>query len=180
YLAIVWGWPAWDHRRVEWPLEPDGDSPYRVKMRVAAPGSGQPSATTFEVQGRRQRPDGRRYAMIRCTLHSGRQHQIRVHARREGFPLVGDKLYGPDEGMHARGADGELTAEDRVRLELPRQALHASQLTLDHPETGHRITLEAPLYDDLARFWASLPAQAEWSGRPPKPSNTDISPPKQG
>ncbi|MBW2457002.1 MAG: RluA family pseudouridine synthase [Deltaproteobacteria bacterium] len=155
YLAITWNAPSWDRRTCELPLEPDDRSPYRVKMRAAAPGAGQPSATTFEVLERAARGD-RGYALVRCTLHTGRQHQIRVHLSALGLPLVGDKLYGPDETLFARGADGELTEADRAVLELDRQALHAADMEIDHPESGERLRIEAPLYPDMETFWDSL------------------------
>ncbi|WP_437819322.1 RluA family pseudouridine synthase [Sorangium sp. So ce1078] len=159
YAAITWGWPEQDAFRVELPLELDTASRYKVKMRVAAPGRGLSSATACEVLGRRADPlTGRRYALIQCTLETGRQHQIRVHLASSGLPLVGDKLYGPDEGMFARGADGELTDEDRRALELDRHALHAALLELTHPATGERVRIEAPLSDDLRTFWDALDA----------------------
>ncbi|WP_437681618.1 RluA family pseudouridine synthase [Sorangium sp. So ce131] len=159
YIAIAWGAPERDTFRVELPLELDTESRYKVKMRVAPPGRGLTAATAFEVLGRRADPlTGRRYAMIRCTLETGRQHQIRVHLAASGLPLVGDKLYGPDEGMFARGADGELTDEDRRALELDRHALHAALLELTHPATGARVCIEAPLSDDLRAFWDALEA----------------------
>lgn len=159
YVAIAWGWPEHDAFRVELPLELDTASRYKVKMRVASPGRGLTSATACEVLGRRADPlTGRRYALIRCTLETGRQHQIRVHLATSGLPLVGDKLYGPDEGMFARGADGELTDEDRRALELDRHALHAALLELTHPATGERVRIEAPLSDDLRAFWDALDA----------------------
>jgi 23S rRNA pseudouridine1911/1915/1917 synthase len=93
---------------------------------------------------------------VRCTLETGRQHQIRVHLATLGAPIVGDKLYGPDERAFARAADGELTAEDAARLELPRHALHAARLALPHPITGAPLAVEAPLPADMAGFWAAL------------------------
>jgi len=69
---------------------------------------------------------------------------------------VGDKLYGPDERAFARSADGELTAADSEMLELPRHALHAARLSLPHPITGARLTVEAPLPKDMTDFWAGL------------------------
>lgn len=159
YLAITWGAPELDVFRVELPLELDPSSRYKVKMRIAAEGSGLEARTGFEVIGRRAHPEtGRRYALIRCALETGRQHQIRLHLGSLGFPLVGDKLYGPDEGLFARGADGELTEADRQVLELDRHALHAAELELDHPMTGARVRVEAPLAGDLAAFWESLRA----------------------
>jgi 23S rRNA pseudouridine1911/1915/1917 synthase len=154
YLAITWGAPAWDRHTCDLPLEPD-PGPLRVKMRVAAPGAGLPSATSFEVLGRGRKGEAG-YSLLRCTLHTGRQHQIRVHLAALGLPIVGDKLYGPDEGLFTRGADGHLDDADRARLELPRHALHAGDLTIDHPETGERLTIEAPLYPDLQAFWDGL------------------------
>jgi 23S rRNA pseudouridine1911/1915/1917 synthase len=156
YTAICWGEPSWDRHRCDLPLMSATDSPYRVKMAVAPPETGLVSATSFEVLQRRGLPD-KRYSMLRCTLHSGRQHQIRVHLAALGIPIVGDKLYGPDEDLFARGSDDELTDEDLERLELPRQALHASDLVIDHPARDERLTLHAPLYDDIVAFWAGLP-----------------------
>lgn len=147
YLAITWGAPA--DGTIDAPLELDPHNPLRVKMRVARRGAGMEARTEVTVLERR-----RGYALISCRLLTGRQHQIRVHLAAQGTPVVGDKLYGPDERLHARGADDELTAEDLERLELPRQALHAHRYQLPHAVTGEPLDLVAPLAPDLARFWA--------------------------
>lgn len=157
YLAITWGWPGEDRFRVEAPLMLDLASRYKVKMRLAPEGEGLTARTGCEVLGRRVDPaTGRRYALVRCLLETGRQHQIRVHLASLGLPLVGDKLYGPDEGLFARGADGVLTEADNEALELPRHALHAAELSLDHPIEPRRVRIEAPLSPDLIAFWARL------------------------
>jgi 23S rRNA pseudouridine1911/1915/1917 synthase len=119
-------------------------------MRVAAPGSGLDSLTGVTVVGTTAG-----YALVRCALHTGRQHQIRVHLAASGCPVVGDKLYGPDERMLARAADGELSAEDLALLELPRHALHAHRYAFVHPLTRVRLELISPLAPDLTAFWAS-------------------------
>jgi 23S rRNA pseudouridine1911/1915/1917 synthase len=76
--------------------------------------------------------------------------------------VVGDKLYGPDERAFARFADGELTDEDLVWLELPRHALHAARIALPHPMSGAPLVFEAPLPDDMAAFWDALaPAEGQ-------------------
>ena len=79
-----------------------------------------------------------------------------MHLASLGAPIVGDKLYGPDETCFARGADGELTAEDLVLLEHPRHALHATRLALPHPITGEPLTIVAPLPPDLRELWDGL------------------------
>lgn len=67
--------------RVDLPLELDTKSRYKMKMHVAAPGEGVTAATGFEVLGRRRRAtDDRRYALVRCSIETGRQHQIRLLA----------------------------------------------------------------------------------------------------
>lgn len=147
YLAITWGVPT--SGIVDLPLELDSENSLRVKMRVPASG-GLEARTEVEVLETKQG-----YALVRCALHTGRQHQIRVHLAAGGTPIVGDKLYGPDERMLARAADGELTAEDLLRLELPRHALHAHRYRMIHAVTGEPLELVAPLAPDLQAFWDS-------------------------
>ncbi len=149
YLAICWGAPP--DGEVNLPLESDPDNPLRVKMRLSKPGEGLTARTTFESLAR---CDG--YSLVRCVLLTGRQHQIRVHLASLGCPVVGDKLYGPDDRLLARGADGLLSEDDLTLLELPRHALHASCYRLSHAVTGQTLELRAPLAADLADFWRSV------------------------
>jgi 23S rRNA pseudouridine1911/1915/1917 synthase len=148
YLAITWGVPA--SGIIDLPLERDATNPLRVKMRVMAGGlESRTDVTVVDVA------DG--YALVRCALLTGRQHQIRIHLAGVGCPVVGDKLYGPDERILARAADRELTDEDRTRLELPRHALHAHRYELPHAVTGEPLDLISPLPADLEAFWRSRP-----------------------
>lgn len=142
--------------RYERSLELDTSGRFRVKMRLGETDEALPSSTRFLVEETKTARSGRVYALVRCELETGRQHQIRVHLASLGAPIVGDKLYGPDDTCFARGADGELTEEDLVMLELPRHALHAARLTLAHPMTGVPLVLEAPLPSDLREFWDGL------------------------
>jgi 23S rRNA pseudouridine1911/1915/1917 synthase len=155
YLAITWGAPP--SGMIDAPLEIDPENSLRVKMRIARPGQGFDARTGILVRDRRPG-----YGLVECTLHTGRQHQIRLHLASIGTPIVGDKLYGPDERMLARSADGLLDDEDLARLELPRHALHAHRYRLEHAITGQRLGLESALPPDLAGFWQSLrePASA--------------------
>jgi 23S rRNA pseudouridine1911/1915/1917 synthase len=148
YLCITQGVPA--SGLIDAPLELDADSPLRVKMRVAPVGRGLRAQTGVTVIERRGG-----YALLSCQLYTGRQHQIRVHLASVGCPVVGDKLYGPDEALLARAADGTLSEADRARLQLPRHALHAHRYVMLHPMTGDRLELESPLPDDLRAFWDS-------------------------
>jgi len=151
YLAIAVGAPAEDRFEVDAPLGLTGASAVRVRMHVHA--AGLPSCTAFEVLGRRVAPDGAPVALLACRPRTGRQHQIRAHLHHAGLPMVGDKIYGPDEWIFDRFTRRALTDEDRVALRLPRHALHAWRLALAHPVTRERVLLEAPLAPDLAAFW---------------------------
>lgn len=155
YQAITWGCPARDELRIELPLERDPVSRLRCSMRVAAPGEGLYAATRVTVLEQRRRGE-RRYARVRCDLETGRQHQIRVHLAAVGCPVVGDKLYGPDEELHARASDGVLTEEDFRVLELPRHALHAWKMEFNHPMTSSRLEVQAPLPSDMVEFLEGL------------------------
>ena len=90
-------------------------------------------------------------SLLRFELITGRTHQIRVHCREAGCPLIGDGLYG-------RMADPDRYSGDLCRLDtlVGRQALHAASLTLTHPETGQEIRLTAPLPDDFRELMAEL------------------------
>jgi 23S rRNA pseudouridine1911/1915/1917 synthase len=151
YLAITWGVP--NAGIIDLPLDRDPHNSLRVKMRVVKGGlESRTSVSLLESNAR--------YALVACELLTGRQHQIRVHLSAVGCPIVGDKLYGPDERMLARAADLELTDEDRERLELPRHALHAHRYRLPHAVTGDELDLVAELPKDLAEFWRSRKSQA--------------------
>jgi 23S rRNA pseudouridine1911/1915/1917 synthase len=155
YLAITSGWPERDEFRVDLPLERDPKARMRVAMRVAEPGEGLTAATRVTVLEKRRRDD-RKYALVRCDLETGRQHQIRVHLMSAGCPVLGDKLYGPSWQLHARFSDGTLTDEDLALLEMPRHALHAWRMVLRHPIDDTRIEVHAPLPEDMRAFLDAL------------------------
>jgi 23S rRNA pseudouridine1911/1915/1917 synthase len=154
YLALADGRPSEDRFTVDAPLALTLASTVRVRMHVWEGAGGLPSVTDFEVLERRAAADGTPVVLLACRPRTGRQHQIRAHLHHAGLPLVGDKIYGPDEGIFDRFTKHEMTDEDRARLRLPRQALHAWRLELPHPRSGERVALEAPLPADLAAFWA--------------------------
>jgi 23S rRNA pseudouridine1911/1915/1917 synthase len=161
YVAMTWGVPDRGDGarafRFERRVELDPESRLGVKMRVRDAPEALEASTFIDVQEVRSGPaSGRPYSLVRCGLETGRQHQIRVHLATLGAPVVGDKLYGPDDRTFARAADRELTADDAARLELPRHALHAARIELPHPVTGEPFSAEAPLPQDMCDFWANL------------------------
>jgi 23S rRNA pseudouridine1911/1915/1917 synthase len=130
YLALAHGAVAWDRLTVDAPIGRDPAS--RLRMAVLA--SGKPARTDFE-----RLAIGAACSALRCTLHSGRTHQIRVHLASRGHPLVADALYG-----------------GRPALGLARQALHAARLAFAHPIDGRAIAFESPLPVDLAAAWQQV------------------------
>ena len=82
--------------------------------------------------------------LVRAVLGTGRQHQVRATLHSLGFPLAGDKLYGPDERLFLKIASGELNDDDFEKLRFGRQALHAAVLEFRHPFTGESLRFESP------------------------------------
>lgn len=91
------------------------------------------------------------YVLAMAFPLTGRQHQIRVHASVNGYPLLGEKLYNGDPGVFMRFKDHEATAEDHELLQIPRHALHATALKLTYPKSEMTYFI-APLPEDLAQW----------------------------
>jgi 23S rRNA pseudouridine1911/1915/1917 synthase len=157
YLAVVEGQPP-EAFVVDAPIA-EGTREVRIAVRIDAH-AGKPALTRFAVERRFVR-DGARFALLRCFPETGRQHQIRVHAREAGFPLVGDKIYGPDPGYFDRFSKRCLEPEAWARLRLPRHALHAARLAFPHPATGAPLVFESPLPPDLFDFCLGAPGSGE-------------------
>jgi 23S rRNA pseudouridine1911/1915/1917 synthase len=140
YFAIIIGRPPASSGAVDLPLKVDPADRRRV---IAAP-DGAPSLTHFELIA--SRDVGRCcLSVLRCTPATGRRHQIRVHLAEIGLPLLGDVVYG--KGMRIDCGDPVVqTAIDR----LHGQALHSWKVSFDHPVTGRRISVEAPITGTMA------------------------------
>ncbi|HXH31116.1 MAG TPA: RluA family pseudouridine synthase [Bacteriovoracaceae bacterium] len=91
------------------------------------------------------------YVLLLAYPLSGRQHQIRVHAACNGYPLLGDKLYNGDSGVFLRFKDFVPTEEDHQKMQIPRQALHAVAIKLTYPHESMTHFL-APLPQDLSSW----------------------------
>ncbi len=145
YLAVVHGQPPWDTQHLlDVPLRlATADDATRLPHIRMLPGSGLPAITKVKVMAR-----GANYALVRCGLVTGRQHQIRAHLAHAGFPIVGDKLYAHGDDAFIRFCDEGLVPELAQLFVLPRHALHAARVTFPHP-SGASITAEAPLPREL-------------------------------
>lgn len=149
YLAIVRGWPDWDSKSVEAPLARQGaHQSSSIWLKQAIHPAGAPARTDFQVERRiTHASTGHRFSIIRAAPRTGRTHQIRVHLASVGHPIVGDKIYGPDERLYLQFIETGWTPELARRLLLPRHALHSATLEI---EAGERWT--SPLPTDLHDF----------------------------
>jgi tRNA pseudouridine32 synthase / 23S rRNA pseudouridine746 synthase len=147
YLAFTRGLPPGDEGRVEQALH----TARRGRMRPARPGEAGalPSATAWRVLERWSTPVGP-VGLLDLRPFTGRSHQIRVHLRFLGAPLLVDPIYGGCEKLDA-GAVGPADGPG-----LDRTPLHASSLVFPDPDTGRTVELRSNLPEDLEAFRAAL------------------------
>jgi 23S rRNA pseudouridine1911/1915/1917 synthase len=125
YLALVYGDPSPSRGAIEAPI---GRHPvHRKRMAVLSEG-GRAARTEYTVRERFAQS-----ALVELLLLTGRTHQIRVHLSAIGYPVVGDRVYGPR----------------RERIAAPRQMLHSWRLGFSHPVTGQWHLIETPLAKDM-------------------------------
>lgn len=136
YLAFVWGVLAQPAGTIDEPIDRDPEQPH---VRIVTP-DGYSAVTHYEVVEQYEQA-----AMVRLWLETGRTHQIRVHMKHAGHPLLGDKMY-----TLAQFEEG--TAAEVVKERLHRQALHAYKLGFVHPGSRDWVEYQAPLPSDLAHL----------------------------
>ena len=148
YLALVSGTWAANKKVIDMALHKylQADGERRVKVVAKDDPDGMRAITLVKVA--RKLPG---YSLLEVTIKTGRTHQIRVHLAASAHPIAGDDKYG----------DFELNKR-LAREGLKRMFLHAWRLQFNHPATGERIELSAPLPPDLSTFLdhASAPAAA--------------------
>lgn len=133
YLALVYGQIKEDEGTIDAPL---GRNPQDRKKQAVVKG-GRHAVTHFKVIKRYDN-----FTLVKCILETGRTHQIRVHMKYIGHPLVGDPLYGPRKMIGKNG-----------------QFLHAALLGFKHPRTGKEMVFEAPLPENFQKMLDKLDKQ---------------------
>ena len=147
YRALVRGAPVPPAGEIEGAI---GRAPRnRKKMAVLARG-GKPALTRYAVE----RTWGGAVSLVRCSLATGRTHQIRVHMNHIGHAVLGDRLYGAG-GRRARpDRPPEPAASALTRMD--RQALHAARLGFHHPATNELLEFDSALPEDIAGLVEAL------------------------
>lgn len=158
YQAIVWGVVAPVSGRIETQI---GRSKTNRKKMAVLDSGGKLAVTDY------QRLDsfGLMASLVECRLQTGRTHQIRVHMAHMQHWLVGDPVYGRGSGekfLRLNKADPALAA---AMLHFPRQALHAAALEFIHPIGKNKISLSAPLPEDMQGLLRTLKKHQQKTGK---------------
>jgi 23S rRNA pseudouridine1911/1915/1917 synthase len=152
YLAIVWGVPKEPRGRIEAAI---GRHPNRrTEMTVLA--SGRPAVTSW-----RRVATAESVSLLALGLETGRTHQIRVHARAIGHPLVGDPVYGEARWRQRPSGGGSPRSASRLAAlrDFARPALHAWRIACTHPVSGERLHFASPPPADLRALWTAASDQ---------------------
>lgn len=126
YIAICHGIIPHQHGTIDAPIGRDPN--HRQRMAVT-PKNSKHAVTHFTVLERFTNA-----TLVECRLETGRTHQIRVHMKYIGYPLVGDPIYGPKK---------------KGTVAIDGQALHAKMIGFNHPRTGKRFQITAELPEDM-------------------------------
>lgn len=143
YMTLVYGNVEADKGTIEGPIDRDPEQPH---MRIVTP-DGYHAVTHYEVEARFGQ-----LTLVRIQLETGRTHQIRVHMKHIGHPLVGDKMYMLSEY-------NELA--EQIDQMIDRQALHAYKLGFTHPSTRQWIEFTADLPEDMKHVINQLHLEME-------------------
>jgi 23S rRNA pseudouridine1911/1915/1917 synthase len=136
YEAIVRGIPIPSHGTIRTTI---GRHPIRRKKMAVNVRNGRRAISHYKVTGAFKDA-----AHMRIKIETGRTHQIRVHMAYLHHPIIGDRVYGRT-----------------FRIKAPRQMLHASHLSIAHPDTGERLTFKAPLPDDMQEILDRLQSEMD-------------------
>lgn len=141
YLALSKGETAQPEGIVDLPLREHSG---RRAMMVVDEKRGKPSMTRYRVLERL-----RGFSWVEAKPVTGRTHQVRVHLKEIGLPIVGDPLYGDGAPLLLSGIKKNYRGKGEERPLIERTALHAFSLVFEHPLTGRQISCDAPLPKDM-------------------------------
>jgi len=127
YVAIVEGHPPKDDFEIDRPIARDRTHRWRFHCHKGGKSAKTRAKVTARLEGG--------LSIVRCSLLSGRTHQVRIHLMEIGFPVLGDRLYG-----------------SRRAAEVGRPLLHAASLALPHPITGKPLAVICPLPNDISCY----------------------------
>jgi 23S rRNA pseudouridine1911/1915/1917 synthase len=148
YIALIFGWPAWEENSVESPIVRLGEvNSSAVWLERTVHPRGRPAITRFRVESRLKLSRDRCFSVLRVWPQTGRTHQIRVHLASLGYPMVGDKIYARGNRHYLEFIRNGWTDQMASELWLPRHALHASKLSVEL--CGRHLEWFSPLPDDL-------------------------------
>ncbi|MFN0060660.1 MAG: RluA family pseudouridine synthase [Planctomycetota bacterium] len=147
YLALAHGVPRATNGTIDLPIA--RSLTQRKKMAIRHDEQGKRSVTRWQLV----RVLADRFAWFHCFPETGRTHQIRVHLKALGHPILCDTLYGREKRLFRAELEGRKPPAAAEPI-LARHALHASRLSITHPRTGAPLDFHAPLPPDLAALWA--------------------------
>lgn len=146
YYALVWGIVKNDHGDIDVNVGRSREC-YKKVFAFEDKAQGKKALTKYQVL---KLYNSYFMSAVRCTLSTGRTHQIRVHMNHIGHSVVGDALYGNNLRKITKYTNGKIT--DYLKDNFPRHALHAEYLSFFHPINGAKLTFKSPLPQDIANL----------------------------
>ena len=146
YCAILDG-RLQESMMINKPLARDIESPVYIKQTVRKSNSARRARSYFEPMVSRED-----FTLTRVSIFTGRKHQIRAHAEWMGHPIVGDKMYGPDDTLYLEFIENGWTDRMETLLPIHRQAIHAALLRFRLSD--RTLQFSAPLPEDISYFCA--------------------------
>jgi len=143
YWAIVEGIPFEDEGEIDKPI---GKHPSKGGLMVISP-KGKPSTTLYKVVQKYKN-----CCLVEANILTGRTHQVRVHLKSLGHPIIVDSFYGRKEAFYLsefKKGKMHLQKYEEERPLMSRTCLHARRLEFDHPDTGARMSFEAEVPKDF-------------------------------